>query len=265
MLVPFDRRVRHREPDTAAHGFVWVETAPVLARRRRRPRLEPIRQQRVILPLRRQIHRRNPARPARFPPFERELACARPPLRAETGQRVARRKRLHQRRRSQRLPSAQVSDLHVQRLATIHVCQFILSFPARVTRTPRPARQISPVEVLDDMLRPLSGDFRLVTLPRHPLALDLVKRRLPGRQPQRQQIAAFLQVSHNRRRGRHRQRARPGQHQQVVTSSRQERRVSQDGRADELGRVPGGLHLPTDLPGEDFIEARQMIREYRRS
>ena len=81
----------------------------------------------------------------------------------------------------------------------------------------------------------------------------------------RQQIAALLQVSRNRRRGRHRQRARPGQHQQVVTPGRQQRRVCQDGRADELGRVPGGLHLPADLPGEDFIETRQVIGEYRRS
>ena len=24
-------------------------------------------------------------------------------------------------------------------------------------------------------------------------------------------------------------------------------------------RTPGGLHLPADLPGEDFIETRQVI------
>ena len=146
-------------------------------------------------------------------------------------------------RGGERFPAAQVADLHMQRLAVIRVGQVILRFAVRHADMPRPARQVSVVKVLHDVLRALGGDRLLVGLPRHPLAVDLEQRRLPGGQPQRQQVAALLQVALNGRRGGHRQRARAGQHQQVITLGRQQRLVGQDSRADELGGVAGGLDL----------------------
>ena len=174
MLIPFERRVRHREANTTGHGPFRVEAAPLLARSRHRPRFESVRQERVVLPLRGQIHRRNPARAIRLHPFQRKLSCPRAALGAEASQRLARRKRTRQGRGPQRFPPAQMADLHVQRLAVIRVGQFILCSGARLARRLRPALQIRMVEVLHDVLRPLDGDSLLVTLPRDPFALDLV-------------------------------------------------------------------------------------------
>ena len=264
--VPFERRVRQREADTATHGLVRVEAAALPARGRHRPGFEPVRQQRVVLPIRGQVHRRNPARAVLFASIRaRAGACAGRLSRgnrsacgpAETAAPAPGRPAFPIRPGARSSRAAPCPDPR----RPVHTRPCALGSPTyRVQRDRSACSKSSTI-----CCGRCAATACLVALPGDPLALDLVERRLPRRQPERQQIAArpanSPQSPAPRPSATSAPRAGPAGRNAWPSAAL----VGQDGRADELGGVAGGLHLAADLPGQGLIEARQAVGEYRRS
>ena len=262
MLVALKRCVRQSEPHRATDSLRRIEDA-VFADRVGRPGFEAVRREGVVLPLRRQVNRPNPAGAVFLAPLDRQLARVRSALRAEARQGVARGKGLREGRGRERFPACQVSDGGMQRLAVVRVGDVVLRLAGGVAGGALPLRQVGAGEVLHDVIGALRGDGVVVVLAREPLAVELEGRGLPGGKPQSEQIASFVQVVYNGGRGAERQDAGIGQHQQVVTLCRERGAVCQDWDVDVFRRIARRSHLEGNLPGEGLVIAGQAFVENR--